>query len=217
MAWLTDKTEDVTNTFTVGDINIGLTETTGAEYPFVPGDTLAKDPKVTVTAGSEDCWLFIKVLDANNSIDDSNNNNKIVNWVVNTRIWTPVQDHPGFWYKSVDKGTGADGFSVFTDLITTDNYIGSVKISDKVTKEMVEEINDTTKPTIQVTAAAVQRKNLADEQPAAGASADEIAAVEARNVAAAWAELSESFTSTTIVTTTPDSGAGDAGSGDTTP
>ena len=59
MAWLVDSTGEVKNTFTVGDINIDLTETDDGigidttttdnanDYHFVPGDTLSKDPKVT--------------------------------------------------------------------------------------------------------------------------------------------------------------------------
>ena len=60
LAWLTAKTEAVKNTFTVGNINITLTETT-TNYKMVPGQTIAKDPKVTVKAGSEACWLFVKI------------------------------------------------------------------------------------------------------------------------------------------------------------
>ena len=52
LAWLTDQTAEVKNTFTVGDINIGLTETT-ADYKMVPGNTIAKNPTVTVKADSE--------------------------------------------------------------------------------------------------------------------------------------------------------------------
>ena len=33
LAWLTDQTAEVKNTFTVGDINIGLTETTTRTPP----------------------------------------------------------------------------------------------------------------------------------------------------------------------------------------
>ncbi|MGN1231703.1 MAG: hypothetical protein ACI4TP_07365, partial [Anaerotignum sp.] len=43
--------------YTYGDINIELEETTGTTYEIVPGNDLTKDPKVTVKAGSEDCWL----------------------------------------------------------------------------------------------------------------------------------------------------------------
>ena len=176
VAWLTAQTDPVVNTFTVGDINITLAETTGNNYTFVPGDTLAKDPKVTVLEGSEASYLFVKVTDSNNTITDENNNNKIINWEVNTAIWTPVNEHPGYWYKEVAQGVGSDGFAVFTDNISTDTKVGSVKISEQVTKEMVNTLN-TNKPTITVTAAAVQKDNVAD-------------------VTAAWAKLPTAFTTT---------------------
>lgn len=65
LAWLTDKTDPVVNTFTVGDINIELKETT-TNYKMVPGNTITKDPKVTVKANSEACWLFVKVEKSSN-------------------------------------------------------------------------------------------------------------------------------------------------------
>ena len=61
VAWLVAKTDPVVNTFTYGDINIALAETTGEDYKIIPGKDIPKDPKVTVTAGSEACWLFVKV------------------------------------------------------------------------------------------------------------------------------------------------------------
>ena len=69
LAWLSAKTAPVRNTFTIGDIDIDLTETTGETYIMVPGNDLAKDPKVTVKAGSEDCWLFIKIEKSDNFDD----------------------------------------------------------------------------------------------------------------------------------------------------
>ena len=77
MAYLTSQTETVTNTFTVGNVAITLDETDvtpmgvkdtdarvqGNEYKLIPGHTYTKDPTVHVTAGSEDSWLFVKVVD----------------------------------------------------------------------------------------------------------------------------------------------------------
>ena len=60
IAYLTDTTDPVTNTFTVGNIDITLAETKD-DFKMVPGCDIAKDPKVTVTANSEDCWLFVKI------------------------------------------------------------------------------------------------------------------------------------------------------------
>ncbi len=65
LAWLTAKTEDVVNTFTPSDINIDLTETT-TEFKMVPGHTIAKDPAAKVLDGSEDCWLFVKLVKSDN-------------------------------------------------------------------------------------------------------------------------------------------------------
>ena len=86
MALLTDKTESVKNTFTIGNVSISLAEspvkadgmtvdTTAAKvtentgYKLIPGNTLQKDPKVTVEAGSEDCWIFVKLVVDNTLMD----------------------------------------------------------------------------------------------------------------------------------------------------
>lgn len=73
MAYLTAKTSEVQNTFTVGSVNITLDEadvdnsTSGASrdqanaYNLLPGTAYPKDPTIHVTAGSEDCWVFVKV------------------------------------------------------------------------------------------------------------------------------------------------------------
>ena len=64
LAWLTAQTQEVTNTFTVGNIDITLTETGAIDtdndefvdsksYSMVPGTVLDKDPKITVAGGSE--------------------------------------------------------------------------------------------------------------------------------------------------------------------
>ena len=47
LAYLTATTESVTNTFTVGNIDITLAETK-TDFKMVPGSTIAKDPMVTV-------------------------------------------------------------------------------------------------------------------------------------------------------------------------
>ena len=61
LAWFTDTTATITNTFTVGKVDINLAETTGSDYKMIPGKVHAKNPTVTVTADSEDCYLFVKI------------------------------------------------------------------------------------------------------------------------------------------------------------
>lgn len=83
VAYLTDK-DDVTNTFTVGKVQIkldeavlnketgeaanGRTEEGNTDVLLVPGRTIAKDPTVTVLAKSEACYVRAKVRVAN--LDD---------------------------------------------------------------------------------------------------------------------------------------------------
>ena len=73
MAYLT-STATVTNTFTVGNVTITMDETdvddstpnkdrdTANKYKLIPGMTYTKDPIVHVASGSEDCYLFVKVV-----------------------------------------------------------------------------------------------------------------------------------------------------------
>ena len=70
MAYLT-STDTVTNTFTIGKVEIKLDETdvtnltgprvTANSYKLMPGTTYTKDPTVTVKAGSEESYVRMKV------------------------------------------------------------------------------------------------------------------------------------------------------------
>ena len=63
MAYFTDK-EEVKNTFTVGKVDITLTEPNwNAENAknLVPGAVVDKNPTVTVAADSADAYVFVKV------------------------------------------------------------------------------------------------------------------------------------------------------------
>ena len=70
LAWFTDQTDEVVNTFTVGNIDVELEETDSDDadtdaninsYKMIPGWTINKDPKANITAGSEFGYLFVKV------------------------------------------------------------------------------------------------------------------------------------------------------------
>ena len=64
IAWLFDKTDAITNTFTVGDIGVSLTESEET-YQLIPGKHYTKNPTVTVT-NDFDCYLFVKFVKTNN-------------------------------------------------------------------------------------------------------------------------------------------------------
>ena len=161
LAWLTDKTGEVTNTFTYGDINIELTETTGNDYKIVPGVDIAKDPKVTVEANSEACWLFVKVEETGTFVKD-----KVTYNIANG--WTALEGANGVYYREVDATAAKAGASYYV-LAGNDTYPnGVVNVSENLTKTDVNSI--TTKPTLTFTAYAVQAESF-DTAAAAWAEA----------------------------------------------
>ena len=153
LAWLTDKTGAVTNTFTVGDINITLTETE-REYKILPGVDIPKDPKVTVEANSEACWLFVKVDEVNwpNFMDGENRK-------VNYRIadgWALLDEknHPGVYYREVDAATAEKG-ETYGVLLNNE-----VTVSDTLTKSEIAEVKKQGQPLLTFTAYAVQKEGV---------------------------------------------------------
>lgn len=146
LAWLTDKTAPVVNTFTVGDVNITLAETTGTEYKMVPGYILEKDPKVTVAAGSEDCWLFVEVEKAGN-FDDFMTYSMANGW--NQLKNADNEGVAGVFYREVKTTDTNRVFPVLEN--------NQVAVKDIVTKEQMDALNATSKPTLTFTAYAVQK------------------------------------------------------------
>ena len=156
VAWLTDKTETITNTFIDSDINITLTETKGGAdktFKMIPGGTIEKDPKVTVKAGSEACWLFVKLEESTNYTDYLKH--EIADG------WTAVPGADGVYYRK-ENATSAD---VTYSVLTGDK----LTVKDTVTKALMDAIDDPTetKPTLTVTAYAIQQANIDETEPAA--------------------------------------------------
>lgn len=143
LAWLTDQTAEVKNTFTVGDINIGLTETT-ADYKMVPGNTITKDPTVTVEANSEACWLFVKVT-------GSTNLKAFITYAI-AGGWTALPGVDGVYYREVPASTADQTFSVLAD--------DAVTVKSNVTRTMLETAK-TDAPTLTFKAYAIQKDHFA--------------------------------------------------------
>ena len=146
VAWLVAKTDTVTNTFTYGNINIDLTETTGTSYKIIPGTDIEKDPKVTVAAGSEACWLFVKVEESGTFVAD-----KVTYAIADG--WKALEGENGVYYRQVGSVTENTAFSVLEgDKIT---------VKDTLTKGDIKDIA-ATNPTLKITAYAVQQENIPD-------------------------------------------------------
>jgi len=86
LAYFTDS-DAATNTFAIGKVAISMTESNvdqdipdGAteapdrdmanDYHLIPGSTYTKDPTIYVDANSEDCYLFVKVVNEIAAIED---------------------------------------------------------------------------------------------------------------------------------------------------
>lgn len=163
LAWLTATTGPVTNTFTVGDINIKLEEhaynpeitnvklddnpVTSQTYPLIPGTTYFKDPTVTVLANSEDCYLFVK-------FEEDNKNTDVLTYTseLDGNGWaklTGVTGVTNVWYREVDKASENVSFPLLED--------NKVTVPDTLTKEEMPVAART--PKLTYTAAAIQKDN----------------------------------------------------------
>lgn len=170
LAWLTAQTQEVTNTFTVGNIDITLTETGAIDtdndefvdsksYSMVPGTVLDKDPKITVAGGSEKCYLFVKV-------DKSTTLDTYIAYTIDSG-WKNVPNADGVYYQIVNKNAGNQDFGVLAN--------DTVTVKNTVTKDNMDYLNtdEAIQPTLSFKAYAVQYDNIYD----ATKSEDENAAV----------------------------------------
>lgn len=111
MAYLTSQ-DQVVNTFTVGNVAITLDEkdvdnsTPGENdrdkanaYKLMPGHNYEKDPIVHVDANSEDCYLFVKVVNEIASIEAE----KTVAQQMTEKGWVAVDAANGIYVYTTDK------------------------------------------------------------------------------------------------------------------
>lgn len=142
LAWLTAKTDTVTNTFTTSDIKVTLEESTGTEYKMIPGFEITKDPKATVVTGSEECFLFVK-------LEKSADFDNYLEYKVASG-WTALEGEDGVYSRKV----------VTADMGTAYDVLDGNKVTVKgsVTKSDMDALNaeGAVKPTLKVTAYASQ-------------------------------------------------------------
>ena len=152
IAWLTDTTTPVKNTFTTSDITINLEETKGTNitdgksFQMVPGWTIEKDPKAWVKAGSEVCYLFVK-------LDKSTNFDTYLSYEVDTSEgnWTKLNGVTDEVYYRIVKANEMGDTNKFSVLKGD-----KVTVNDSVTKEQMNGLTKDTYPTLTVTAYACQ-------------------------------------------------------------
>lgn len=168
IAYLTDTTDPVTNTFTVGKVDITLTETFNTDTDgdrtndawkaqLIPGTTYAKDPVVTVTNDSEDCWLFVKFEEKNSPktyLDYTSNLTAENGWTQGDGPIIPAN----VWYRAVDKAATDTSFQ----LLAGDNIYptGCISVKDTVTNQ---NMNTAANAQLVYTAYACQSANMSVE------------------------------------------------------
>lgn len=149
LAWLTANTDTLVNVFSSSNIQIDLVETEEV-YQMVPGYTIHKDPVASVKAGSQECWLFVK-------LEKSDNFDSYMTYDI-ADGWTQLtEDKNGdaitdlIYYRKVltaeiESEDGA-AYHVLKD--------DQVYVLDTVTMEMMAEANKN-QPTLSITAYASQ-------------------------------------------------------------
>lgn len=168
VAYLTATTDPVINTFTKSNVDITLTETTGETYKMVPSVDITKNPRVTVKAGSEACFVFVKITEAGE-----------VSY--NEGTTTVTKKFDDFLTYAIDAGwTVLDGQGTITDT-ANDTYViyktqaatesdtvlqilanDKVSVKDSVNKAMMDALNQQNYPTLTFQAWAIQQADGAD-------------------------------------------------------
>lgn len=151
VAWLIGESRPVINTFSYGNIAVNVTETDTNDgdnnpytnhYHMTPGGTIIKDPTVTIAAGSEDAWLFVKM-------DQSANFSDFMTYEM-AEDWRPLEGTANVYWRETTMADIDQHYSVILD--------NAVMVRPEVTSEMLSAI--TSSPTLTVTAYAVQRQEI---------------------------------------------------------
>lgn len=131
LAYFTDE-KTVTNTFSSGNVTITLDEapvgpdgqaTTGNrvttnDYKLYPGKEYDKDPTITVAADSEDCYLFVEVVNGLDGLEVAEGNGKTIAEQMKAKGWTLVEGETNVYMQA---GTySANGTAVVFENFTID-------------------------------------------------------------------------------------------------
>ena len=182
LAWLIDSTDEVVNTFTVGNIDITLTETGANQnddiweksYKMVPGDVIEKDPVVTVLKNSEKCYVFLQITESSNLaqyisymvLEDNNAEDGFNGWVS-----YDATGYENIYYRIVEVASTDTSFNIIgyqdeekvTEQTTDDDAVveNKVLVKGSVTKTDMDNLEKegATLPTLSFKAAAVQFEN----------------------------------------------------------
>ena len=160
-AYLTRVTDPVVNTFVSGDIKLSLEESDSDgdsdnmnnSYAMIPGQTITKDPVVTVGEGSEDCYVYVKIEES----ADFDKTNVFAYAVADG--WTLLEGTTNIYSREYTGGAEVD-YAVIKD--------NKITISEDASSTDMENANDAT---LTITAYAVQKAAGANAKAAWDAAA----------------------------------------------
>jgi len=139
MAWLSATSAPVTNTFTTSKVGVSIDEE-AEDFKMVPGATITKDPVVTLAAGSEDAWVFVKITKSDNL------DTYIENYTPDTANWFSCGNNVWVYKEPLSAGDTA-------------RFLETVKVKDSVTADNMTAA-ETNKPTLTFTPYAIQSAHL---------------------------------------------------------
>lgn len=158
VAWLTDTTDEIKNTFTAAGIDITLIETKnpdGTEVSegvknwsakMIPGQTYAKNPVVTVEDTTDvDIYLFVK-------FEETNTPSTYLTYtstLTTENGWTKLDVQDNVWYRVV----GANDETKSWNLLQND----TIQVKDTVSKD---NMSAAASAELKYTAYAIQKDNV---------------------------------------------------------
>ena len=168
VAYLTATSNEVQNTFTAAELGVVLSETKTSddkwEQPLLPGATYNKDPMVKLTEKSADAWVFVEIIETNNTL--AAGSGKKVNYTVNENwvqvkngdaaVKTETSGSVGIWMYKTKALTTSDCVYLLSGG-TGEAKNGSVTVNTAVTTDDMGENN---LPSITFKAYALQSANL---------------------------------------------------------
>lgn len=168
IAWLTDSTGPVTNTFTTADVDISLTETWNTDTDkngtndswqaqLIPGKEYSKNPKVEVLDSTDvDVYLFVKFE------EDAKDYLNYTSLLTDRNGWTKGDgtDIPdNVWYRTVAKDAATKSWELLADNKVTvkEDLLKSVPENEQVEGETYM---PATSVTLKYTAYAIQTEGF---------------------------------------------------------
>ncbi len=149
IAYLTDSSEEVKNTFTHGAVKISITESNIVEetekykneYIMKPGLSITKDPVITVEKNSEDCWLFIEITKSS-KFDD------YLTYTIEDN-WKSLDGYDNIYYQEVSRKSTNQEFTILKD--------NKVEVKSTIGNEELDVLEEKDYPVIDIKAYAVQK------------------------------------------------------------